>query len=551
MILALTLQTIILAAAQAVGGECVELWNLNGELAKDRMGRSVAIAGDVNADGFQDYIVGSSHDVVNYVDNLSKAQVYSGLDGSLIYEWTGARLKDLFGTAVAGVGDLNHDGFDDVVVGACYYHGWSWSSEPGKAYVYSGIDGSLMFVLTCNSASAAFGHSLTGAGDVNGDGTPDILVGASEHDNNYGEAFVFSGSDGTQLHKLKHTPNVNSQAYYGTAVAGGADFNGDGNADLVVGEPGNQCVYVYSGEDGSLLHTIDGPYLFHGEFGEALAVVSDADADGISDILIGNSRSWGTAYLYSGLTGLLIRDWTAAGIPGIYEMGCSVAEAGDVNADGTPDFIFGAKKSSYTGLKQGGSALVFDGKDCSLLYHWKGNHTWGHFGAAVAGGFDLNQDGALDFIVGAPGEHSNGLMDTGQVHVFSVRPFIELSQMDISVAIGGVVDVELDFPTDAGGLYYRLLLSWSGMGNTLVGVEIPLAFDSLFLNSFHGDYPISNSAGWHGNLDVYGDASFDINLPGPLPTSLIGRTVYLAAAAGPELSLPEVSSMARLIRFLP
>lgn len=329
MILSITAQSILLASAQVVGGECVDLWTLNGNRAQDRSGQSVAIAGDVNADGFPDFIVGSSHVDLWRIENPSMAQVFSGADGSLIHEWSGHSLSDYYGTEVAGLGDLNGDGCADLVVGAPRFIS-PIKGRCGAAFVYSGLTGGLLYQFEGVASNDDFGLDVAAAGDVNGDTIPDIIVGAHRYDNHYGEAYVYSGSDGSLLHQLRNTLGGSTRGDFGYAVGGGADINGDGYSDLVVSEPGPQCAHVFSGIDGSLLYSVDGPYSYRGEFGKALAVVSDADADGVSDILIGNPRGSGKAHLYSGSTGQLIREWNSPGIVDVLDMGCSVAEAGDL-----------------------------------------------------------------------------------------------------------------------------------------------------------------------------------------------------------------------------
>ena len=167
-----------------------------------------------------------------------------------------------FGASVAA-GDVNGDGMDDVVVGAAgeYVGG----NTLGRAYVFSGVNGSLLLTVESPNPNLAgdFGTSLA-VGDVNGDGKGDIAVGAGGErvgGNAYqGRAYVFSGADGSLLFTLD-SPNPEEGAWFGSSVAVG-DVNGDGKDDIAVGAFGEHVggnsqgqVYVFSGADGSLLFT--------------------------------------------------------------------------------------------------------------------------------------------------------------------------------------------------------------------------------------------------------------------------------------------------------
>ena len=156
----------------------------------------------------------------------------SGVDGSVLYNFDGFLSIEL-GGSVSGAGDVNGDGFDDLIVGA-RFEGFAFSSN-GKARVLSGIDGSILYDFRGDSNSDFLGGSVSGAGDVNGDGFADLIVGATGVDNNgsaSGSARIFSGVDGSVLYNFD---GDRTRDGFGFSVSGAGDVNGDGIADFIVG----------------------------------------------------------------------------------------------------------------------------------------------------------------------------------------------------------------------------------------------------------------------------------------------------------------------------
>src|SRR5690606_28077584 len=160
----------------------------------------VSGAGDVNNDGFGDLIAGAIGDD-NNGSGSGSARVFSGADGSILYTFDGDSADDQFGESVSGAGDVNNDGFEDLIVGASFDD--NNGSNSGSARVFSGADGSSLYTFDGDSAFDFLGVSVSGAGDVNGDGFDDLIIGASFDDNsgsNSGSARVFSGADGAALY---------------------------------------------------------------------------------------------------------------------------------------------------------------------------------------------------------------------------------------------------------------------------------------------------------------------------------------------------------------
>ena len=304
--------------------------------------------GDIDGDGVPDIIVGAPLASQPGIGVTGSAYLYSGADGSLVWRLDGEAADDQYGFSVAPAGDLDGDGVTDVVVGAT-------SASPGgvnlagSAYLHSGVDGSLIRRLDGEAAGDELGYSVAVAGDVDRDGVDDVIVGALAADPGgmdlAGSAYIYSGADGSLIRRLDGEAAGDT---FGSFVAPAADVDGDGVPDAIVGaetaDPGSLgdagSAYLYSGFDGSLIRRLDGEA--GGDiFGHSVAPAGDVDGDAVPDLIVGapnadpvDVQSAGSAYLYSGADGSLIRrlDGAAAGV----RFGYSVAPAGDLDGDGCP-----------------------------------------------------------------------------------------------------------------------------------------------------------------------------------------------------------------------
>lgn len=360
---------------------------------------SARYAGDVNMDGHPDVIVSGL--------SGNSVRVFSGSDGSLIHLLFGA---SSFGDAVSGAGDVNQDGYDDLIVGAPGDDTENGTNS-GSATLIDGETGDQLFKWLGDSGGDAFGFSVSGAGDVDFNGYPDVIVGAPMNDvngGNTGSAYVYSGMDYSEIHAFH---SFSSGDRLGNSVAGAGDVNMDDHDDLIVGledsDPTGKSsgsAYVYSGANGFLLLAFNGD-TGGDEMGRSVGPAGDGNQDGHADIIVGSPgdspndiHKAGNATVFSGFDGDTLFRWDGEEIG--EALGSSVAEAGDVNGDGYTDYIVGAPLSDPNGASSG-RAAVFLGTTGELIYSLDGASAGQYLGHAVDGVHDVNDDGFDDLIVGA------------------------------------------------------------------------------------------------------------------------------------------------------
>ncbi len=392
---------------------------LTGETAGNLFGESVSTAGDVNGDGYSDVLVGA------YGFNTSTGRVYLFdyfMKNEIIPDisTTGEAANNNFGYSVSNAGDVNGDGYSDVIVGA-----WGFSSNSGKAYVYFGKESldTIADVVMTAAGIYNFGASVSGAGDVNGDGYDDVIIGAPAHTSFRGRAYIYFGGSPMNSGLDVTFIGAASNNFFGSSVSTAGDVNGDGYSDVIVGANGNSSnrgrAYLYLG--GSTVNNV-ADVIFAGEavnnyFGISVSSAGDVNSDGYSDVIIGAkgfSSNRGKAYIFFGGNAMdSIPDVTATGEASNDNFGASVSSAGDVNHDGYADAIVGA----YGHSSNAGKVYIFLGSilmDSVADITITGEAASDQLGISVSSAGDINRDGYSDVIAGADGTNSS----TGAAYVY-------------------------------------------------------------------------------------------------------------------------------------
>lgn len=342
----------------------------------------------------------------------------------LLFEIVGPEGRSQFGYSAAPAGDFDGDGAPDLAVGAF---------ETGMVYVYSGADTDadglpdldLLF-------STAGGKGLSTAGDLDGDGCDELLVGTPGGSNSEGKIEVWSGFDGDPSGACPDGAALylsvtagGAGGRFGEDVAGGGDLDGDGTPDLVVGAKdagGTGGVWALSGFDGApLWPPVFGIDPGDQAFGARLALISDVTGDFVDDIVVGarnrddlaaGEENGGAVYLLDGATGAptFFAAFGAAGD----QLGSDVSSAGDLDGDGLADLLAGARSR---GPNFSGGLVAYSSLTGAELLSRTGPAEGGSLGSAVAGGLDLDGDGTPDLLGSAPAAEGGG-----KVYLYSGVP---------------------------------------------------------------------------------------------------------------------------------
>ncbi len=502
---------------------------LNGIDAGDESGRSVSSAGDVNGDGYDDMLIGAwradpngslsgeTYLVYGAASGIPASLDLSSLDGSNGFVMNGIHGGDFSGHSVSSAGDVNGDGYDDMLIGAVLAD--PNGTDSGETYLVFGaalgipasldlssLDGSNGFVMNGIDPGDQSGGTVSSAGDVNGDGFDDMLIGAHLADPNgrdsgetylvYGAAsgipasFDLSSLDGSNGFVMN---GIDAGDYSSSYVSSAGDVNGDGYDDMLIGawradpngHDSGETYLVYgaaSGIPASLdLSSLDGSngFVMNGidagdQSGQSVSSAGDVNGDGYDDMLIGamfadpNGNRSGEIYLvYGAASGIPAsldlstldgsNGFIMNGIDNDDQSGTSVSSAGDVNGDGYDDMLIGARRADSNGRDSGETYLVYGAAsgipaslDLSTLdgtngFVMNGIDAEDLSGVRVSSAGDVNSDGFDDMLIGAQLADPNGSGSGESYLVYGGQTILDAFDLadgvqDGSIELSGVTD---------------------------------------------------------------------------------------------------------------
>jgi hypothetical protein len=426
------------------GPEITDSWSPYGESADDYFGSGVSRAGDVNGDGSGDILIGAYYND-DTDTNAGEAYVYAVPIEDIFKSWsdTGETTLDYYGGSTSSAGDVNGDGYNDIIVGAYLNDGAG--TDAGEVYVYfgsaSGPSSTPDWSDQGEAVNDTFGIDVDCAGDVNGDGYDDIIVGAYRNNGagaGAGEVYVYFGSASGP----GAAPNWSDQGsaagdQFGWSVAGAGDVNSDGYDDIIIGAPRNDTTgfnsgtaYVYFGSASGL--SASPSWARYGEadsdnFGWSVAGAGDVNGDDYDDVIISapyNDEAAslaGKVYYYLGYSGGLVGSpsWNATGESAEDIMGISIAGAGDINGDDYDDIIVGAPYNDDGGAEAGKIYVYYGrgtGPGATPAWTDQGEADEDYLGSSVDGAGDINGDGYDDIVAGAYGNGDSG-HSAGKVYI--------------------------------------------------------------------------------------------------------------------------------------
>lgn len=352
------------------GSPAVERLNLQGFAPGDLFGSALARVPDVDCDGVDDILVGAPGASARGRSS-GEAFIFSGVDARILFRYQGDREGDLFGSSVCSLGDLDGDGRAEIAIGAPGAR--TWGRDSGMVRVYDGADARIVYTFTGDARGERFGACLAAPGDMDGDGVPELAVGAPcPRLDRPGYVRVLAGRDASVLYTLG---GLSTWELFGSSLAALGDVDGDGRGDLVVGSPGAHPgpvdATIYPG------HASGAATLFGGNgvarlrwtsaesedrFGSALCAIPDIDGDGAADLVVSATQRWrplpGAVFAYSSRDGRLLETWCGAVNGEQFGSAVTVLPA----ANGGFDLCIGSPNDPTRGAAVGSALRVRSGR---------------------------------------------------------------------------------------------------------------------------------------------------------------------------------------------
>jgi len=381
---------------------------------------------DIDGDGFRDLAVGHP----GYGSLRGRVELYSGLTGASLGQFSTDVLADQFGSTLANLGDLNGDGKDELLVGAPFND--TGGKDAGAAYIYDSAAGQQLHAFYGLATGDEFGSALCAVPDITGDGLAEACVGAPEASGALGtltgRVQVFSSFDQSLVLDLE---GPQQGGRMGTSVDAFGDADGDGLADLILGSPTwdfipilkdeSGAAFVYSTGSGALLRSFAGDFA-GGRFGAAVLGLGDVNDDDVGDFAVGapdRDGLRGMVRFFSGATGALLGEDSGKAEGELF--GYVLTRAGDIDGDGEGDVAAGSDSAAL------GTVRVYQLPSLETLVDIEPVQPATGFGRSIAGVGDLNLDGLGDMAIAAPFEEAELVENAGLVRVVSTADAPQLS----------------------------------------------------------------------------------------------------------------------------
>jgi hypothetical protein len=446
-------------------------WTYEVNQSSAYLGENVSAAGDVNNDGFDDLLVGNDDYNSGAYTNSGRISVFYGSAAGLpaVASWTFVNNQTSAQLGIStSAADVNGDSYSDIIAGSLMYD--AGETNEGRVYVFygsaSGLPATPSWTTESNIVNLSLGQAVSTAGDINNDGYDEIMASSTAKvlpgtSLNVGAVYIYYGSEtGLETVATDTIYGEYDDDDFGFMLAGGGNMNNDDYDDILISSDnfnlsGNARVYLFNGSETGINKESSWGYGIKVTnsytYPRSIALNGDINADGIDDLLIGDhsySSSNGRLLLFYGgeIIPLIFPDFDED----IYQASCNfgyqVASTGDLNNDGFDDVMVAAPYFD-NGSTDEGKVFCFlghiSGLDTVYSSSAEGNQDYAYFGTAIDNIGDYNSDGYDDVIIGAPG-FDHLLLDEGKVYVYKGIT-TGISYLPVKTYVGGQTSANIGF----------------------------------------------------------------------------------------------------------